>query len=295
MVRREHRVIEFLELMRPYQYTKNLFIFLPAFFAFKLTNLFIFKRALLAFIAFSLVASAVYIFNDWVDRDEDRLHAVKKYRPIASGRIKGGALWVLAFFLLVFGTAIMASVSIKAAAILIFYLLLNVAYSLRLKHIAIMDVTVISLGLVLRLLVGSAVTGVELSHWIIVMTFLLALFLSLAKRRDDVLIFVKTAQRPRKAVDGYNLKFLDGAMTMSATIVVLAYALWSLSPEVTERFGHRELYQTSLFVVLGVLRYMQIVFVKEKSGDPSMVLMKDPFIQVVLFGWIGSFVLILYV
>jgi hypothetical protein len=84
-------------------------------------------------------------------------------------------------------------------------------------------------------------------------------------------------------------------MTMSATIVVLAYALWSLSPEVTERFGHRELYQTSLFVVLGVLRYMQIVFVKEKSGDPSMVLMKDPFIQVVLFGWIGSFVLILYV
>lgn len=295
MVQQENKAVEFLELMRLYQYTKNLFIFLPAFFAFKLSNLFIIKRALLAFIAFSLVASAVYIFNDWVDRDEDRLHSVKKNRPIASGRISGMKVWVLAFFLTTFGTATMASISMKAAGILIFYILLNVAYSLRLKHIAIMDVTVISLGFVLRLLVGSAVTNVELSHWIIVMTFLLALFLSLAKRREDVLVFVKTAQKRRKAIDGYNLKFLDGAMTMSATIVILAYALWSLSPDVTERFEHQELYQTSLFVILGVLRYMQIIFVKEKSGDPSMVLMKDPFIQVVLFGWVGSFILILYV
>jgi decaprenyl-phosphate phosphoribosyltransferase len=155
-------------------------------------------------------------------------------------------------------------------------------------------VTVIASGFVIRLLVGSAVTGVVLSHWIIVMTFLLALFLALAKRRDDVLILLQTGQKTRKAIDGYNLKFLDSAMVMTASIVVLAYILWSISPEVAVRLGSENLYLSSVFVVLGVMRYMQIAYVEEKSGNPSMVLLRDHFRQRVLLGWLGVLAWILY-
>lgn len=283
-----------LELMRPYQYTKNLFIFLPPFFAFKLDEPQWFLNALIAFVAFCLAASAVYIFNDWKDAKEDRLHPEKKHRPIAGGKVQPAAALGLMGALLVAAGVLMATESMTAVGILAVYLVMNAAYTLKLKHVAIVDISIISIGFVLRLLVGSAVTGVVLSHWIIVMTFLLALFLSLAKRRDDVLIFLSTEQKTRKAIDGYNLRFLDNAMMMSAAIVVMAYILWSISPSVVDRLGSEQLYQTSIFVVLGVLRYMQIAFVEEKSGNPSKVLLKDRFIQLVLLGWLGSFVWILY-
>lgn len=187
-----------LELMRPYQYTKNLFIFLPPFFAFKLDEPQWFLNALIAFVAFCLAASAVYVFNDWKDTKEDRLHPEKKRRPLASGKVKPATAWMLMIALLIAGGALMASVSMQAFNVLVVYLLLNTAYTLKLKHVAIVDISIISVGFVLRLLVGSAVTGVVLSHWIIVMTFLLALFLSLAKRRDDVLIFWKPRKKPAR-------------------------------------------------------------------------------------------------
>lgn len=283
-----------LELMRPYQYTKNFFVFLPAFFAFKLNDPHLMLQAFIAFAAFSLAASGGYVFNDLKDHAEDRLHPEKKHRPIASGRIGIPLALPLMIGLLTAGIALMAFVSLEACRILIFYLVLNTAYTLKLKRIPIVDIAVISTGFVLRLLVGSAVTQVELSHWIIVMTFLLSLFLSLAKRRDDVIIYLKTDQSMRKAAEGYNLKFLDNAMIMSASIVVLAYILWSISPQVVETLGSDSLYLTSVFVVLGVLRYMQIAFVEEKSGNPSRILLKDRFVQLVLIGWVGSFIWILY-
>lgn len=126
------------------------------------------------------------------------------------------------------------------------------------------------------------------------MTFLLALFLSLAKRRDDVLIYLKTDQKMRKVIDGYNLKFLDAAMMMTASIVVVAYILWSVSPEVAERLNTQNIYLSAVFVVLGILRYMQIALVEEKSGNPSKVLLRDRFIQLTMVGWISVFVWILY-
>lgn len=283
-----------VKLARPCQYTKNLFVFLPAFFAFKINELETIVSGFFAFLSFSLVASSVYIFNDWVDLKEDAKHPTKYTRPLASGTVSAKAAFTTMASLLMAGGALLLMLPIQALFVIIFYLLLNFAYTIKLKHIAIIDISIIATGFVLRLLVGSVATSVQLSPWIIVMTFLLALFLSLAKRRDDVLIYLQTDQKMRKVIDGYNLKFLDASMMLTASITLVAYILWSISPEVTQRLGSDNLYLSSVFVLLGILRYLQLVLVEEKSGNPSKILLKDRFIQLVLTGWLGIFVWILY-
>lgn len=286
---------DLLKLSRPHQYSKNFFVFIPAFFAFQLTDIELMFKAGMSFISFSLVASAVYIFNDWIDRHEDALHPEKSSRPLVSGHIKAPIAFSFLAILLLSGCMVSYSVSTNVFLLVITYLLLNLAYTIKLKHISIIDIAIISTGFVIRLLVGAEATQVDLSHWIIVMTFLLALFLSLAKRRDDVLIYLNTNQKMRKVIDGYNLKFLDAAMIMTSSIVVVAYILWSISPEVAERLDTKHAYLSSIFVVLGVLRYMQIAFVEEKSGNPSKVLLRDRFIQLTLISWASIFMWILYI
>lgn len=286
---------DFYKLIRPYQYSKNLFIFVPAFFSFQIDNFESLYTATIAFIAFSLIASSIYVVNDWFDRYEDSKHPEKCHRPIASGRVSGRLALLYIVLLSIAGSVLANIISLNVWLLIIFYFFMNIAYSLKLKHIAVIDISIIALGFVMRLFVGAEATQVGLSHWIIVMTFLLALFLSLAKRRDDVLIYLKTEKKMRRVIDGYNLKFLDAAMIMTASIVVLAYILWSISPEVVVRLSSDSLYLTSAFVMLGVMRYMQITFVEEKSGNPSKILLKDRFIQWVLAGWLLSFTLILYV
>ena len=184
--------------------------------------------------------------------------------------------------------------SFEVFALVLIYLVLNIAYTIKLKHIAIIDILVISSGFVIRLLVGAEATLVNISNWIIVMTFLLALFLSLAKRRDDVLIYIKVDQKMRKVIDGYNLNFLDSLMTMTASITIVSYIVWSVLPEVTQRFKTENLYLTSIFVVIGIIRYIKITLVEEKSGNPSNILLNDRLIQMTLVGWLSVFGWILY-
>ncbi len=285
---------ELVELARPHQYVKNVFILLPAFFAFKLHDPAVIWNVLWAFAAFSLVASSIYIFNDWNDQDEDRKHPQKCCRPIASGRITSKTAFLSFALFLASGLSTAAWAVPEILYFLGTYFLLNIAYSLKLKHQSVIDVAVIAIGFVIRLFAGAAATGVVLSHWIIVMTFLLALFLALAKRRDDVLIQASTEQTTRKVIDGYNLKFLDASMVMTASIVILAYILWSMSSDIPEKFSNPNTYLTALFVVLGVMRYLQISLVEERSGNPTKILLKDTFLQLTLIGWVGSFIWILY-
>ena len=279
-------VKDFFHLARPTQYVKNLFIFLPIFFAFEFDDFSLLKGALISFFAFSFIASAVYGINDWRDRAADAQHPEKKNRPIASGRI--GWLFVIVFVLTMgmSGLALGGIVSDSVFKLLLVYLALNIGYSFGLKNVAIVDVFIISSGFVIRLLVGSFSTDIALSQWIVVMTFLLARFLSLAKRRDDEVIYFKTKNKVRKASGGYNLLFLDASLVMTSTIVVLAYILWSISPEVQGRIGSVHLYITSVFVVLGVMRYLQIAFVEQLSGNPTKVLLSDKFIQVTISLWV---------
>lgn len=280
--------------MRPHQYIKNLFIFFPLFFALKITDTGLFFNAFVAFIALSFSASSIYTFNDYHDIEEDRRHPRKKNRPLASGAISKTQAIVIMTILAIASFAIMAPLSLKATAFLAAYVTLNILYSFYLKHVAILDVTIIAIGFVLRLFIGSAVTDTPLSMWIVVMTFLLALFLALAKRRDDVLIYLDTGEMMRKAINGYNLQFLDAAMAIMASVVIVAYTIYTTSAEVVQRVNSQHLYLTALFVILGVMRYLQIAFVLKDSGSPTQIVMTDRFMQLTLIGWGFTFVWILY-
>ncbi len=283
-----------LLLIRPHQYVKNLFIFMPLFFMGQISDASLLINAFLAFLAFSLSASAIYILNDYQDIEEDRLHPKKKFRPLASGTVTKRKAIITMVFLLVFGTSMMAYLSLSGLLILCAYLLLNVAYSFRLKHISILDVTIIAIGFVLRIFVGASVTQIPVSMWIVIMTFLLALFLALAKRRDDVLIFQNTGQQMRKVIGGYNLQMIDGAMMIMGSVVIVAYLLYTTSQEVIERMESDHLYLTALFVILGIMRYLQIAFIESDSGSPTKIVFKDRFMQITIIAWLFSFAWIIY-
>lgn len=284
-----------ISLIRPHQYIKNLAIFLPLFFANEILNINLILKAGIAFIGFSLCASGVYILNDYLDREKDRLHPKKKKRPLAAGTVSIKSAFFIMTLLFLAGGALMVLLSIEAAEILCIYIILNIAYSFLLKKVAILDVTIIAIGFVLRLFVGSEATIVPLYKWIVLMTFLLALLMALGKRRDDVLVFLNTGQKMRKVVDGYNLPFLDGAMIIMASVVLVAYILYTTSVEIIQKFQSDYLYLTTIFVVLGILRYLQVAFVEKESGEPTKIALKDTFLHLTILGWVGAYIWILYI
>lgn len=284
----------FIALMRPHQYVKNLFVFMPMFFVGRITDTELLFTSMIAFVAFSLSASAIYIFNDYQDIDADREHPRKRNRPLASGAISKKAAMILMLILAVCGPGLMFTISIDALGILAMYMVLNLAYSFKLKHIAILDVTIIAIGFVLRLFVGSVATSITLSMWIVIMTFLLALFLALAKRRDDVLIYINTGKKMRQVIDGYNLQLIDSAMTIMAAVVIVSYILYTTSVDAVQRLGSEHLYLTALFVILGIMRYLQIALVEENSGSPTRIALVDRFIQITIVCWLASFGWIIY-
>ena len=280
-------------LIRPQQYIKNIFIFLPLFFVGQITNIELLTNAFMAFVAFSFSASAIYILNDYKDIKEDRRHPKKKLRPLASGLISTKVAMSLMIILLIIGFSIMAIVSLQALTILGMYVILNIAYSFKLKRIALLDVTIIAMGFVLRLFVGSFVTGVTLTAWIVIMTFILALFLALAKRRDDILLH-RTGNKMRKSMDGYNLQLIDGTMMIMAAVVIVAYILYTVSEEIIEKFNSENLYLTALFVIFGIMRYLQISFVEKNSGSPTEIVFKDKITIINIVLWLLFFVWIIY-
>jgi decaprenyl-phosphate phosphoribosyltransferase len=280
-------------LIRLEHWVKNLFLFIPAFFAARLFEGDTFWRAVLGFLSFSLVASAVYILNDLVDAPDDRNHPRKRLRPIASGVIRPAtAIIILAGFLIV-GFGISLLLGLKVLLIIACYFLINVAYSFYLKHIAIIDVSLIGLGFLLRIFAGGAVTGVAVSNWLIVLTFILALILGLAKRRGEYVI-ATGGHTFRKALEGYNLPFLDVSITVCSTVAIVAYLMYCFSPEVTSRIGSDRIFFTAVFVVLGILRYLQLTLVFNRTESPTRALLNDLFLQLVLLAWIGSFAYLLY-
>lgn len=290
-----NKIRYYFQLMRPNQWVKNTFIFLPAFFSLQIDDPGVALHLLLAFLGFSLLASAVYVFNDMLDINEDRLHPTKRNRPLASNLVTMKEGIVLIFILLIAGlsTFYLFIGNNDVFLIVCFYLVQNILYTVKLKHISILDVFIIAVGFVIRLIIGGIVSGTELSHWIILMTFVLALFLAFAKRRDDVFNYVRTGVSARKNLDGYNLEFLNIVITSLATVVIVCYIMYCVSEEVISRFGEH-VYITSFFVILGVLRYLQLTFVWLISGNPTAVLLKNRFLQVIILGWIISFIGIIY-
>lgn len=294
MMKNQSRWLNIISLFRIPHYLKNLFIFLPLFFAGELFQLEKLINTFYGFIVFSFFASGVYIFNDIRDRENDQKHPIKKNRPIASGQISIRFSYLLILFIVLLGSILLIFMPIEISVIMLVYFILNIAYSLGLKQIAVIDVFIIAFGFVLRVIMGSAVANVEISKWIVVMTFLLSLFLALAKRRDDVLLFLRTGHKTRKVIDGYNIAFLNTSITLMAGITLVAYIMYTIDDHILRIFQTDRLYITTIFVLLGIMRYLQLVFVYEKSGSPTRILMKDLMIQLSLAGWFIAFLIIIY-
>ncbi len=289
-----HSFSQVLKLIRIHQYVKNLFIFMPIFFVGSIHDMNLFYPACIAFVSFSLITGAVYIFNDIQDINEDKLHPRKQHRPLAAGNISIKCGLLIMLFLLVLGSALMYLTSIQALAITYVYIAMNVLYSILLKSIAIVDVSIIAIGFVLRLVIGSIVTDVPLSMWIVVLTFFLALFIALAKRRDDMLILEQTGKSLRASLNGYNLKFLDASLVIIAAVNIVTYLLYTISSEMTFRGNADYLYFSTLFVIIGMLRYLQVTFIKHNSGSPFKVIINDRFLQVTIIMWLAFFIWVLY-
>lgn len=284
-----------VQLARPHQYLKNGFIFLPLFFGHRLHDLQALIPAGWAFAAFCLGASSVYIINDLHDVEEDRQHPVKKLRPLAAGILtRQEAGWLAAGFMVLSLAVAWLFLGPGFLLPLGAYVLLNLVYSYGLKHLAIIDVVCIAVGFVLRVYAGGLAADIPPSHWLVLMTFLLALFLALAKRRDDLLLTVNGPQ-VRRNLDGYSLEFVSLSMVLMAAVVIVSYILYTVSPEVVAKHGTNDVYLTTIWVIMGLLRYMQITFVEQRSGSPTLVLLKDSFLQVIILLWLLSFYLIFYV
>ena len=277
-----------IRLLRPLQWFKNVFVLAPLFFSNNLLNKELLWPTLLTFAAFCLVSSSIYCFNDIYDVEADRQH------PRKCKRVSVRMGYVMMVVCLVAALLLTTHHSPLTTLIIAGYWLMNVAYCMKLKQYAIIDVFLISMGFVLRVLVGGMAADIFVSEWLVLMTFLLALFLAFAKRKDDYRIFEQTGVMPRKSITGYNAQFIDLSVTIVATITIVCYIMYTMSDSVIERMGSRYLYQTSIWVIAGLLRHLQNMLVFQRSGSPTKALVKDHFIQLCIVGWIASFVAIIY-
>ena len=295
---------DIIRLVRPKQWLKNVFVLIPVFFGGRLSDVHDLLATAFAFVAFSFAASSIYCFNDIIDADADRRHPVKCSRPVARGAVTMRQAYMLMAQMILLALCVVLcgrylsvftpSQALRVGGVITGYWLLNLAYCAWLKKYAIVDVSVIAFGFVLRVLAGGFATDISPSRWLVLMTFLLTLFLSLAKRRDDVLRMNATGEAPRTNTIRYNLTFINQAITITASITTVCYIMYTVSPEVIARFQTEYLYLTTCFVILGLLRYIQITVVDEQSGDPTKIMLRDRFMQAVVVLWAISFAIIIY-
>ncbi|GAC1449863.1 MAG: decaprenyl-phosphate phosphoribosyltransferase [Chitinophagaceae bacterium] len=286
----------YIKLLRPKDWAKNLFLFLPVFFGRALFDVLKIQHLLAAFFAFCFVASTVYIVNDYRDIEDDKKHPKKKLRPLASGEVKPATALIIAAFLMIAGfiLAYNADPDYRFISILGFYFLMNMGYSLGLKNIPILDILIIAVGFSLRVKAGGYVSNIDVSVWLNLMVLLLALFMAIAKRRDDIILKMETGAAMRKAVKGYNVDFLNTMLSMFSAIIIMTYIMYCVSPITTQHTGTYHLYYTCIFVIAGLMRYLQITLVQNKAGSPTDILYKDRFIQVTLLLWVAGFYALLY-
>lgn len=298
--------VAYLKLLRPKDWAKNLFLFIPLFFSGSLFHTDLYPMLLLGFVAFSCIASSIYIINDYRDIEDDRKHPVKSKRPLASGAVSKQAAVIICIALILLGFLCGYLVKEKFLFVLGIYFLLNLGYSFGLKTIPILDIVIVAVGFVLRVKGGAIIANVGLSEWLNIMVFLLALFMAIGKRRDDVLLKLSSGTDMRKSIKGYNLEYLNVVVSLVCAVIVVAYFMYTMSPDVQQRIsaigtvpgtsadGAYRLYYTCLFVLAGIMRYLQIIFVNASSGSPTKILYRDRFIQVTILLWIASFYLIIY-
>lgn len=286
-----------ISLIRPNNWVKNLIVILPAFFAAKLLELRLNELYNLGitFLAFCCSSSLIYVINDVIDQDIDRLHPKKSKRPIASGNLNTKQVSVVISALVLCIIITFFFIPQKVIYFVFAYIIMNLIYCFGWKNVAIVDIVLISLGFVFRVMAGGEATNTFTSHWIIILIFLLMFSIAIAKRRDDLILSQSTNELYRKSQTGYTIQFIDIAKTISFSVTLVAYIIYSVSNEAMERMGSNNVYITSLPVFLGIMRYIQLTIVYKKSGSPVDLLLRDKLLISSILLWIVLFITILYV
>ena len=291
----EMKILPVIKSLRVQQWIKNFFVFAPLIFSQNMFNIPLLIKTILAFVLFCLLSGAAYILNDIRDLEEDRLHPVKSKRPLASGRLKKNHALTACVVLMLSGLAGAYFLHIHFFYALLIYFILQIAYSSWLKHVVIIDVFLIATGYLIRVIAGGLTIAVQLSPWLLICTFLIALFLALSKRRHELVLLDKNAENHRPILKEYTPQLLDQMIAVVTASTVVSYCLYTISSETVSKFGTKNLLFTVPFVLFGIFRYLYLVHQKDEGGSPEALILKDKHLLTDLFLWIATAMLILYI
>ena len=280
--------------MRPQQWTKNLFVFAGVVFARKVPEPGPLLASLAAFGLFCLLSSAVYLVNDIADAEQDRQHPTKRNRPIASGRLPIPVAAVAAAVMTVVGLALSLALAVPFGLVAAIYLGLNLLYSFLLKHVVILDVLCVAIFFVLRAIAGAAAIDVVISHWLLICTILLALFIALSKRRHELVLLESNASSHRASLTEYSPYLLDQMIAVVTASTLMAYILYTVDKRTVEVFGSERLLYTIPCVIFGIFRYLYLIHQRGEGGNPDRIIVSDRPFLINLLVWMGIVALVIY-
>jgi 4-hydroxybenzoate polyprenyltransferase len=289
------KLADLINLIRPAHWLKNLLIFIPFFFAFNfdLANI---EKIVGVFIAFSLFASSIYVINDIFDQKRDRLHPIKKLRPIAARKVGTWQAFIIFSVLLIMAFALSVNISMPAFWIMLFYFVINLFYSLGLKSLPIIDVMIVALGFVLRVVAGAVALSLAATHWILLCAFFISLFLAFGKRKNEMEVLkLENKSAHRKSISEYTDSFINQMLALTAGISIFSYALYTIDPSTVARFGTDNLIYTTPFVVYGIFRYFHLLYNKSDGGDPVAIFFRDIPLKIDLLVWLASILIIYFI
>lgn len=288
------QVKSLIRLLRPHQWLKNSFVLVGALFGHAWRDPARLTEALYAFAVFCLLASAVYVMNDLIDRDRDRRHPVKRHRPLPSGAVGTSAALVLMAICFAGGFGLLMLSGNRAPWVFFAYVVLNVGYTLGLKHVVILDVFLVAAGFMLRILAGTLGIGIEPSQWLLLCGLMLTLFLGFAKRRAEINALDEgDAAAHRRVLEDYSLKLLDQLMTVAVAGAIVSYSLYTVSADTVALHGTTHLIYTVPLVIYGMFRYLFLLHHRGGGGDPAQQALTDGHLLAALLGWLALVLAIL--
>ncbi len=287
------KIVPYLRLLRPHQWVKSVFVFVGLLFGHAWHNPLLLQNVLLVAASFALAASAVYVFNDLSDRERDREHPEKRHRPLASGTVSAAQALLLAGACLASALLLAHAASDTALLVVLCYVVLNLAYSMGLKHVVLLDVFIIAAGFMLRILAGTLGVGIAPSYWLLLCGLLLTLFLGFAKRRAELNALGVRGGRHRQVLDDYDPLLLDQLTGICAAGTIVGYSLYTVSPETVAMHGTASLIYTVPFVIYGIFRYLFLLHRRGGGGDPAMALLKDAHLLAAIGGWLVTVLVLL--
>ena len=289
------KIIRIFELIRPKQWVKNLFVFAPILFAGKLMDLPMLLTNILAFASFCCVSSSVYVLNDIIDVESDRVHKKKRYRPIAAGYVSIKQAKILFVFLIALTAVLSSMLPVLFLITISAYLVNNLLYSFKIKIVVLVDVFSISIGFILRVIAGAVAIDVSVSSWMIITTIFISLFLGISKRRAELSgPNQDNLEKQRKVLSDYDVIFVDQLNTIAATGTIISYALYTVSEKAVNAFHSDKLIYTTPFVLYGIFRYLYLLHQKNLGESPTQIVTKDVPIIINSLLWLITCAVIIY-